>query len=203
MTHVLVLHARLTAGPGPAALAPLLARLPYAKRLDLEGRDPQLRHASLAGIALVLRGIEALRSGPAAAGRLQFPTGGKPCVPGGPSFNVSHAGERVAAALCVDSEVGFDLEEFDPATSEHCAAQARLARWTATEAVLKAAGRGLGDARAVVLGESLQHGRIGAASFHLRPVAIAEDVVAHLATGAPVTTITVEEVEASVLARCR
>jgi 4'-phosphopantetheinyl transferase len=126
MTHVLVLHARLTAGPDSAALAPLLARLPYAKRLELEGRDPQSRHASLAGIALVLRGIEALRGGPAAAGQLQFPTGGKPCVPGGPGFNVSHGGQRVAAALCLDVEVGFDLEEFDPSSIEPCAAQARL-----------------------------------------------------------------------------
>jgi phosphopantetheinyl transferase len=200
MTHVLVLHARLLAGPDPGPLAPLLARLPYAKRLELEGRDPQARNASLAGLALVLRGAEVLRGGPVDPGALRFPAGGKPTLPGGPSFSVSHSGVRVGVALGTDGEVGFDLEELDPASREAGAAGARLARWTATEAVLKAAGRGLGDARAVDLGESLQDGRVGGASFHLVPVAIAGDVVAHLAAEVPVTSVSVQEVEASVLA---
>lgn len=200
MTHVLVLHAGLGPGPDPGALALLLARLPYAKRLELESLDPPVRHASLAGIALALRGVEALRGGPVDPGALRFPAGGKPYFPGGPGFSVSHGAGRVAVALRADGEVGFDLEELDAASREAGTARARLVRWTATEAVLKAAGRGLGDARSVDLGESLQDGRVGGASFHLLPVAIAGDVVAHLATDVPVTSVSVEEVEASVLA---
>ena len=121
-------------------------------------------------------------------------------MPGGPGFSVSHGGARVGVAISAAGELGFDLEEFDPAANDCAATMARLARWTATEAVLKAAGQGLRDARAVELDESLQVGRVGGASFRLMPVAIADDVVAHLATDAPVTSVRVEEVEASVLA---
>ncbi len=200
MTRVLVLHARLSAEPDSGALAGLIARLPYAKRLELERRDPPVRQASLAGISLALRGIELLRGGPGDAGQLQFPAGGKPWLPGGPAFSVSHGRARVGVAVGADDGVGFDLEEFDPASPEAGATRTRLARWTATEAVLKAAGRGLRDARAVELDETVQAGSVGGASFHLLPVAIADDVVAHLATVTPVTSVSVREVEWSVLA---
>lgn len=200
MTRVLVLHARLGAEPDSGELAGLIVRLPYAKRIELERRDPPARQASLAGIALALRGIELLRGSPGDAGQLRFPAGGKPQLPGGPAFSVSHGRGRVGVAVSVDDGLGFDLEEFDPASPEAGATRARLVRWTATEAVLKAAGRGLRDARAVEIDESVQAGRVAGASFHLRPVAIAGDVVAHLATVAPVTSISVEEVESSVLA---
>jgi hypothetical protein len=200
MTRVLVLHARLRGTPDPGALEELLERLPYARRLELGRRDPPSRYASLAGLALVMRGVEILRGGPCDAGQLRFPPGGKPQLPQGPSFSISHGGTRVGAAVSEEGEVGFDLEEVDAASQVACAATARLERWTATEAVLKAAGRGLRDARAVELGEWLQQGRVGGASFHLRPVTIAPGVVAYLATVSPVTSVPVEEVEASALA---
>lgn len=199
MTHVLLLHARLTPGPEPGRLAPLLARLPYAKLLDLERRDPRARYASLAGLALALRGVEALRGCAAGPGELRFPDGGKPYLTGGPAFSISHGAGRVGVALRADGEVGFDLEEFDPAIREPAAMRARLARWTATESVLKAAGLGLRDARAVELGMSPGCARIGDLSFHLFPVAIADDVIAHVATASPLTAICVEELEASAL----
>jgi phosphopantetheinyl transferase len=200
MTRVLVLHARLSAEPDSGALAGLIERLPYAKRFELERRDPPARQASLAGISLALRGIELLRGSPGDASQLRFPAGGKPYLPGGPTFSVSHGRVRVGVAVSTENGAGFDLEEFDPASPEAGATRARLLRWTATEAVLKAAGRGLRDARAVAIDESLQSGRVGGASFHLLSVAIADDVVAHLATVTPVTSVAVEEVESSVLA---
>jgi hypothetical protein len=199
MIHVTVLHARLPAGPCPPALARLLDRLPYAKRLEVARRDPVGIHASLAGIALVLRGVATLRHGPVDADRLQFPAGGKPYLRGGPSFSVSHGATMVGAAICSACEVGFDLEELDPGSRERDAGWAQLARWTATEAVLKAAARGLREARDVELGESLGDGRVGGMSFHLVPVEVAPDVVAHLATDVPVGQVSVEEVEASAL----
>jgi len=200
MTRVLVLHARLSAEPDSGALAGLGARLPYAKRFELERRDPPVRQAGLAGISLALRGIGLLRGSPGDAGQLRFPSGGKPYLPGGPTFSVSHGRTRVGVAVSADDGVGFDLEEFDPASPEAGATRSRLVRWTATEAVLKAAGRGLRDARAVELDGSQQAGRVGGASFHLMSVAIADDVVAHLATVTPVASVSVIEVESSVLA---
>jgi hypothetical protein len=195
--NVTVLHARLPAGPCPPGLARLLDRLPYAKRLELEGRDPVAIHASLAGIALVLRGVAMLRRSPVDAGRLQFPAGGKPYLRGGPSFSMSHGTRTVGAAMCSGCEVGFDLEELGPGSRERVAGRAQLARWTATEAVLKAAARGLREARGVDLGESLLDGRVGGMSFHLVPVEVAPDVVAHLATDVPGVRVSVEEVDAS------
>ncbi len=199
MNHVLVLHATLAAGPCPAGLAPLLARLPYAKRLELEGRESEARYASLAGIALALRGMATMLSAPVDPCRLSFPAGGKPCLPGGPSFSVSHSGSRIGVALCFDCELGFDIEEFDAPAGELAASRSRLARWTATEAVLKAAGRGLRDARDVDLADGLLAGRVGGESFHLVPVEIAHEIVAHLATGRPAGRVQVEEVEESAL----
>ncbi len=199
MIQVLVLHATLPAGPCPAGLSPLLARLPYAKRLEIEGRGPEARCASLAGIALALRGVTSMLSAPVDPCQLSFPSGGKPCLPGGPSFSVSHSGSRVGVALCADCELGFDLEQFDAQAGEPAAGRSRLVRWTATEAVLKAAGRGLRDARDVDLAETLLAGRVGGESFHLVPVEIAQEIVAYLATGKPAGRVQVEEVEASAL----
>jgi phosphopantetheinyl transferase len=132
--------------------------------------------------------------------RLSFPAGGKPCLPGGPGFSISHSGPHVGVALCSDCEPGFDLERFDAGSGEPAASRSRLARWTATEAVLKAAGLGLRDAPQVDLDASLRTGRVSGASFNLVPVEIANDVVAFLATGNPASLVRVEEVEASALA---
>lgn len=201
MNHVLVLHATLPAGPCPAVLLRLLERLPYARRLEIERREPEARYARLAGIALALRGAAGLRAAPVDAGQLVFPAGGKPALAGGPSFSVSHGGRHVGVALCGAGEVGFDLEAVDGRASDPAAGLARLARWTATEAVLKAAGRGLRDARAVELDESLRSGRVAGTSYHLARVAISDDVVASLATANPAAgPVRVERVEASALA---
>jgi phosphopantetheinyl transferase len=200
MSHVLVLHSKLPAGPCPAGLSLLLKRLPYAKRLELEAREPGARYTSLAGIALALRGMTVMLSGQVDPCRLSFPAGGKPCLPGGPGFSISHSGPHVGVALCSDCEPGFDLERFDAGSGEPAASRSRLARWTATEAVLKAAGLGLRDAPQVDLDASLRTGRVSGASFNLVPVEIANDVVAFLATGNPASLVRVEEVEASALA---
>jgi phosphopantetheinyl transferase len=199
MTDVLVLHSTLPAGPCPAGLSSLLARLPYAKRLEIEGRSAEARCASLAGIALALRGMANMLHRPVDPCRLSFPSGGKPSLPGGPSFSVSHGASRVGVALCSDCELGFDLEQLGIRSGEPAAGMPALVRWIATEALLKAAGRGLRDANDVTLAETLVAGRVGDAWFHLAPVDIAHDVVAYLATARPAGHVQVEEVEASAL----
>ncbi len=202
MAHVLVLHGRLPPGPVDEAYARLLARLPYAKRHELERRDPRARGASLAGIGLALHGIALLNGSAAEPRGLMFPTGAKPYVPGGPRFSISHGEHHVGVALSRECEVGFDLEEVQgPGTSsgkarETQAAQERLVRWTATEAVLKAAARGLRAVGAVELDSHYAAGRIGASAFRLAPVAIA-GTVAHIATDVPITSLSVQEVPLS------
>jgi phosphopantetheinyl transferase len=200
MTHVLVLHARLTAGPVPQVLDQLLERLPYAKRLELERRDLPARHASLAGIDLALRGLAALRDGAVDANELRFPADGKPHLAAGPSFSMSHGHRTVGVALSAGGEVGFDLEDIDELPDGSAATRVRLLRWTATEAVLKAAGRGLSDIGTVDLEPSLRSGRIGGSLYYLESVPIGDDAVAHVATAVPVTSVSVREVVCSVAA---
>lgn len=202
MAHVLVLHGRLPPGPVDEASVRLLARLPYAKRHELERRDPHARRASLVGIGLALHGIELLNGSPPEPRGLMFPTGGKPYLPGGPRFSISHGEHHVGVALSHECEVGFDLEETQGpgaapgATPETVGSIARLVRWTATEAVLKAAARGLRAVGAVELSGNGTAGQIGGSTFRIASVAIA-GTVAHLATDVPITSLSVQEVPLS------
>jgi hypothetical protein len=99
----------------------------------------------------------------------------------------------VAAAVCESLEIGFDLEEADAGTGRSHGVRQKLQRWTATEAALKAAGRGLREAGAVELDASLATATLAGARYWLSPVTIATGVVAHLA--APVAVESVEVVE--------
>jgi phosphopantetheinyl transferase len=196
MARVIVLHARLDPGPvernpvngtdfrpsGVETLAALLEQLPYAKRLELERRDRAARHASLDGIGLALAGATSIRGRPFAPAELRFPMDGKPYFAGGPRFSISHASTRVAVALSDDIDVGIDLEDLGEPRPGGGDPHRRLARWTAVEAVLKAAGRGLKNANAVRLDEALATGTLDGATYRLTPLSIAPDVVAHLAT---------------------
>jgi phosphopantetheinyl transferase len=194
MVHVTVLYAKLADGqPSPRSTA-LLERLPYAWRLTLERRVPAAREASLAGLSLVLEGIARLRGERVSPSDLIFPVDGKPCLEGGPYFSVSHGRTHVAVALCEECEVGFDLEEVDVTAADADESLGRLAQWTATEAVLKAAGRGLREAKSVKLDAGLTVGRIPPADFQLRFVRLAPHVVACLATARTVDSTKVEEV---------
>ncbi len=90
---------------------------------------------------------------------------GKPYLPGGPAFNLSHSNGAVALALCTDEvELGVDIEapwrstDFDAVAKRFFASAERLALqqypeearrvrffelWTLKEAVLKSTGKGL------------------------------------------------------------
>lgn len=195
MVRVLVLHARLDQGVRPGAFDALLRALPYARRLELEQRSDADRHASLAGLWLVLQGATQLTGRPAGPHDLRFPMGGKPMLADGPCFSVSHGRDHVAAALSNDAEIGFDLEETgDGQGSDHKDATT-LERWTATEAVLKAAGQGLRDAKSVELDASLATGTLHGNAYVLRRVMLPGPVIAHLASPRPVGQVDVVAVE--------
>ena len=193
MDRALVLLGR--AGDAPdVALEELLAALPYGRRLALEARDAAARQASLAGIALALAALTRLCGSPVRATGLAFPQDGKPALPGGPDFSITHAGAAVGVAAVPVGRVGFDLEPLVDAAD-----RARLERWTAIEAVLKAAGRGLRDAAAVELSSALDAGRLAGRGYRLQPVDAGEGHVARLATMPGPVNVEIERVDLSAL----
>lgn len=194
MDRALVLLGRIDDAP-EAVLDGLLAALPYGRRLELEARDAAARRAGLAGTALALAALARVRGSPVRAAELAFPQGGKPAVPGGPDFSVAHAGDAVGVAAVPAGLVGFDLEPL-----VDVADRARLERWTATEAVLKAAGRGLRDAGEVELSPALDAGRLAARHYRLHCVDAGMDCLAWLATDRGLAGVDVERVDLSALA---
>ena len=188
MSDVLVLHAALPGLEALPAAAGLLARLPYARRLELERRDAAHRLAGLAGVALVLDGASRLRGRPADIAQLRFPAGGKPRLEGGPRFSISHSTTRVAVAVCERCEVGLDIEDAGGVRARS------LERWTAIEAVLKAVGAGLRETGSVRLDDDLRSAMFADRRVHLLPLALSPGCVARLAAFDELTSIAVEEV---------
>jgi phosphopantetheinyl transferase len=193
MTDVLVLHSTLDESADPSRATALLARLPYARRLELERRSPAARYASLAGTSLALTGAARLRGAPVTAAGLRFEPGSAPLLPGGPWFSVSHSLARVAVALCTDVRVGLDLEETAAARVAEGTSAGSLARWTAVEAVLKARGLGLRESRRVRVADDLSRAEVDGHPLWLRPVDLGADCTAFLATVSEVASVTVEQ----------
>lgn len=195
MTAVMVLHGRLHDQPEAARCDSLLERLPYARRLELERRRPELRRPSLLGIALLGEGVRRLRGSPLDPLRLRFTADGKPYLDEGPCFSISHSATRVAVAIGEADELGLDIEELRPGRLD----RERLERWTATEATLKACGVGLRRLRDVRLAEDLTRATLDAHAVHLCSVSLATGCVARLATLQPVTSLVVSECDALAL----
>ena len=193
MDEVLVLHSAL-GGPGnlPGAAA-LLARLPYARRLELGRRDPAARTASLAGTALVLAGAARLRGVPVTAAELRFEPGSAPDLAGGPWFSVTHSPARVAVALSARAPVGLDLEEAAAATVAAGTFAGSLERWTAIEATLKACGLDLRAARRVRVADDLSRAEVDGLPFWLRRVDLGAGCSACLATPTELASVVVEQ----------
>jgi phosphopantetheinyl transferase len=174
----ILLHASLPAVVAAHWPARMLASLPYARRLRLEANSADARLASLAGLALALCGASRLLGAPPSLSSLDSPMDGKPRFPDGPFFSVSHTAGRVACVVCAGTDVGLDIEAVtdDPSRMER-------ARWTATEAALKAAGLGLRAVRSVRLSDGAAE--ISRRRLVLEPVWIAADVVGHAAAEEP------------------
>lgn len=139
--------------PAPESLE-LPADLLERKRSDRHSRHT---HASLAGYALLRKALQSHNAGWSLR-RLRLTTWGKPYLPNGPCFSLSHSGGYVMCALGRD-ELGLDTELvrprplrlpeaiFSPAERHYVDAAADpLAAfywlWTRKEAVAKADGRG-------------------------------------------------------------
>jgi 4'-phosphopantetheinyl transferase len=131
-----------------------------SRRLLLE-RDRRLSVLSWGLVRTTLGAIVGRDPASLEFARDQF---GKPALPGGPSFNLSHSGDRVLIALAEEGRVGVDVEVIRPlpdaealaersfSTDEAAALSALAAAereraffriWTRKEAFIKAVGRGM------------------------------------------------------------
>jgi phosphopantetheinyl transferase len=187
MSDVIVLHAALAGQDAPGLEQALFERLPYAYRLELERRDAPARFASLRGLSLLAEGVLRTRGAAFDPSRLRFPEGAKPTLEGGPHFSISHSSCRVAVALSERYDLGFDIED----AGTHGRSHADLERWAAVEASLKALGAGLRRSAEVRLSPDLATAEMAGALVHLRPVALAADCIAMLATREPVGRVEV------------
>jgi phosphopantetheinyl transferase len=176
MGRVIVLHAPSAGHVSPDWEQSLLQRLPYARRLELERRDPESRRASLGGTALCMRAAARLGYGDVRPADLRFPQGAKPRVAGGPYFSVSHTPRRIACAASRECDLGFDHEDY--AGEEP---PARLTHWTAVEATLKAAGVGIERANEVEVDPGLRSAQLDRTRYELMSLELAPGVIACLA----------------------
>ncbi len=120
----------------------------------------QDQHASLLG-KLLLRIALKNAGRPSDLDRLHYSTENKPFFPDGPTFNLSHSGNRVICLLGDRRALGIDIESLSPIPFEDFQPQftenewavilsdptplnAFYRFWTAKESILKADGRGLG-----------------------------------------------------------
>lgn len=91
---------------------------------------------------------------------LQYTPFGRPYLPGGPDFNISHSGNQVVCVISRQGRIGIDLEKRRPLDIQDFKSQFSQAEWesvmaspipldafydlwTARESLIKADGRGL------------------------------------------------------------
>lgn len=131
---------------------------------------------------------------------IELDTNGRPVLPDGPSFNISHSRDLAACALSYTCQVGIDIEtrtqRVPPRLSGIGADDERTAIdavpsvffdfWCAREATIKASGCvGLGRLRRVRLGTGFAS--VDGEIWHLQPIAPAAGYAGCLATSAPIT----------------
>ena len=158
----------------------MLQALPYARRLQLEGRSEPQRQASLAGIALALMGAERVAGRSFAPREFSYPLDEKPVLLAGPEFSVSHSARYVACCIIDGMACGIDIEDLPQDIGR--AGTEKLWRWTATEAVLKAAGRGIRSVNEVSLDASGTSGVLGTDRYELQALTDLPGCIGHVAT---------------------
>jgi hypothetical protein len=198
MNRIMVLHGSCRRDPRSDREPLPLDAIAYAKRLELQARTCDARHASLAGLAVALSGLRAMTGRTVTLRELSFPLDGKPHVSHGPDFSIAHADGWVGCSVASRGSVGFDLE-----VTQRRGPHGSLARWTAVEAVLKASGAGLRHAHEVGIDLAARRGSFAGMDYFLHPLALGTDLAAHVATDVAgsiidVRQISVEEVFAHV-----
>jgi hypothetical protein len=151
---------------------------------------------SLTGLALLAGCARARRLPPLS--RLQWSDRGKPALAGAPAFSIAHAGGYAVCALApAGIAIGVDIESAgraQPAALKLVATDAEraglergaidaTALWTCKEAVLKAAGAVLADARAVVIDGDI--GEFSGVRYFLQRRMLAGGLLLAIATSEP------------------
>jgi phosphopantetheinyl transferase len=188
------LHYTLVPAHASAALerawSPLLP--PARRGAALRLRAAADRNATLLGVALLAQALAArgLALEPRA---LVYPARGKPHLRRGPEFSIAHAPGLVGCALVDAGRIGLDLEARGAVRAATLrlvldeVERQRLARgtleptdaWVMKEAVVKAAGLGLGALARVRLAR--RSAKLDGRTWRLRPVCLTHGHVAWLA----------------------
>lgn len=194
-----------------------LAMMPPGIRASiLRYRRWQDRQATLFGKLLLLRALRTVfrDSGAQALELLQVPKYGKPFIPGGPEFNISHSEEVVVLALTPSGAVGIDIEKIRAVDvedfSRYLPEVANLPGkhdadrvhnlffdcWTKKEAVLKGCGKGLlAPLEQVAINGDTAF--FNETKWFLRRLPIAKGYCCHVATDKPLAHVAVERVNLS------
>lgn len=192
-----------------------LALMPPGIRASiLRYRRWQDRQATLFGKLLLLR---TLRLGFPDTGMRKFQSrdctaDGKPFIPGGPEFSISHSGEMVVLAVVQSGAVGVDIEEIRPIDTEdfsrylpevadlHEKDDSAFVRhlffdcWTQKEAVLKGCGKGLlAPLEQVAIGEGTA--RFDQTTWFMKKLHLDHGYCCHVATDRQPGRIIVEPVD--------
>jgi 4'-phosphopantetheinyl transferase len=194
----------------------LLESVPPRVRQDVNRyRRPQDRQSRLLGKLLLRKCLMSQGYGSDCLSLLALGPFGRPFVPGGPEFSISHSGEFTVFAATEQGRIGIDIEtisrvelgDFDGyltpgerkrinTASDKCRAFYRL--WTRKECVLKADGRGLlaplEEARVDLDPVVLQGKR-----WFLREIGVHRDCMCHLATSAWTEHLDLREVPVAAL----
>jgi 4'-phosphopantetheinyl transferase len=152
------------------------------------------RAASLLGLQLLKRAIEAQGVEDFDLGRVHFPRGGKPHCDLSIDFNISHSKALVICALSSSTKIGVDTERLreirieafqrflNPNERAWVGSDERrfLALWTQKEAVVKGRGvDGISSLRKVIIEDG--RARLGHQTWTLQALDIHGDYVTHVA----------------------
>ena len=192
-----------------------LAMLPAGFRAAILRYDRwQDRQAALFGKLLLLKAMQSQFSdaGLQKLQSLQTTRYGRPFIPGGPDFNISHSEDLVALAVAQHGAVGIDVEKIRPVhipdfsqsipevanlpgdTSVEEVQNLFFHCWTQKEAVVKGLGKGLLvplEKVAVTDGTALVEGT----AWFIKELPLEEGYCSHAATDRPLSHITIERVD--------
>ena len=145
---------------------------------------------------------------------LELTRDGKPFIPGGPEFNISHSEEVVVLAVTQNGAVGIDIEKIRAINiddfSQYIPEVANLHKkhdtdpghvntlffdcWTKKEAVLKGSGKGLlAPLEQVAIQEGMAF--FYETTWFIKKLPIAEGYCCHIATDKPLEHVAVESVD--------
>lgn len=203
-----LVHAALSETPPADAWRPELSP---AWRERLAGmRSESARRRTLAGLWLLREAASMAGLPEPTLTALRHDANGRPELPDGPIFNISHSGLHIACAITApDTPVGLDVERIRPIDPGRFArflkddddaardAGAFFTAWTAREAVVKAGGR-VGLARIARVRIDGNRAELDGERLHLQWPEVGTGVVACLASAAKLAAVWVREVEAPI-----